>query len=262
MELDPRNFSTLQQLALSCEGLRRYPEMIDALDRALAIVPNDIDTKISRAQAELDWKADTRPLHNTIDGLLASQPASASAFADNWFYLALSERDFAAADRALAALGDHTYGPDAILFSPSFGHGFVARLRGDTAAAQTAFAAARVQQEKVLSEQGEYAPALCVLGVIDAALGRKDDALREGRRAVELLPIERDALNSVRVREFLAIIYAWTGEKDLACEQLGAATQFPASASYGQLRLHPYWDPLRGDPRFEKIVAGFAPKTP
>jgi len=260
LELDPRNFATLEQIALSYEGLRRYAKMIDALDRALAIVPNDIDTKISRAQAELDWKADARPLHNTVDALLSSQPAAAANFADSWFYLALCERDFAAADRALSALGEHTYGPDAILFSPKFGQGFVAKLRGESAGAEAAFIAARAQQEKLIASQGEYAPALCVLGMIDAALGRKDDAVREGRRAVELLPVERDALNSVRVREFLAVIYAWTGEKDLACEQLEAATKFPASASYGQLRLHPYWDPLRGNPRFEKIVAGFAPK--
>ena len=259
LELDPRNFATLQQIALSCEGLRRYAEMIDALNRALAIVPNDIDTKISRAQAELDWKADTRPLHNTIDALLAGQPALAEKFADNWFSLALCERDFSAADRALAALGEHNYGPDAILFSPQFARGLVARLRGDSAAAQAAFTAARERQEKVIREQGDYAPAICVMGVIDAALGRKDDALREGRRAVELLPLERDALNSTRVREFLAVIYAWTGEKDLACAELEAVTKLPASASYGQLKLHPYWDALRGDPRFEKIVARFAP---
>ena len=260
LELDPRNFATLQQIALSYEGLRWYAQMVDALDRALAIVPNDIDTKISRAQAELDWKADTRPLHNTIDALLSGQPSAAASFADSWFYLALCERDFPAAERALAALGEHTYGPDAVLFSPKFGQGFVAKLKGDSAGAQAAFSAARAQQEKLIAAQGDYAPALCVLGMIDAALGRKEDALREGRRAVEMLPVEKDALNAVRVREFLAIIYAWTGEKDLACEQLEAATKFPASASYGQLRLHPYWDPLRGDPRFEKIVAGFAPK--
>ena len=94
----------------------------------------------------------------------------------------------------------------------------------------------------------------------DSHLGRKEDAIREGRRAVELLPVERDALNSVRMREFLGVIYAWTGEKDLACEQLDAATKFPASASYGQLKLHPFWDPLRGDSRFEAIVSRFAPK--
>jgi serine/threonine-protein kinase len=235
--------------------------MVNALDHALSIVPNDIDTKISRAQAELDWKADPRPLHRAIDALLSSQPASGANFADNWFYLALCERDFAAAQSALQALGEHNYGPDAILFSPKFGEGLLAHLQGNSAGAAAAFNAARGQQEKLIATQGEYAPAICVLGVIDAALGRKEEAIREGRRAVEMLPFERDALNSIRVREFLAIIYAWTGEKDLACEQLEAATKFPASASYGQLRLHPYWDPLRGNPRFEKIVASFAPKN-
>jgi serine/threonine-protein kinase len=225
-------------------------------------VPNDIDTKITRAQALLDWQADPKPLHTTIGALLAEQPAAASAFAESWLYLALCERDFVAADRALAALGDHTYGPDAIQLNRKFGEGLVARSRGDTAGAQAAFAAARVQQqEKVTAAQGEWAPALAVLGLIDAGLGRKEEALREGRRAVEILPVERDALNGVRVREFLAIIYAWTGEKDLACEQLAAVAKLPASASYGQLRLHPYWDPLRGDPRFEKIVASRAPNA-
>jgi len=260
LELDPRNFATLQQIALSYEGLRRYPEVADSLDRALSIVPNDIDTKISRAQAELDWKADTRPLHNTIDALLAAQPANSASLADSWLYLALCERDFAAAERALAALGDHTFGPDAILFSPMFGQGLLARVRGDSSAAHTAFSAARADQEKVIAAQGDYGPALCVLGMIDAALGRKEDAIREGQRALEMLPVERDALNSVRAREFLAVIYAWTGEKDLACQELETATKYPASASYGHLRLHPFWDPLRGDARFEKIVAGFAPK--
>jgi serine/threonine-protein kinase len=261
VELDPRNFGILQQLALSYEALRRYPQMTDALDRALAIVPNDIDTRISRAQAELEWKADTQPLHKTIDALLVTQPTAAAHYADSWLYVALCERDLVAAERALTALGDHIFGPDAVLFSPKFGHGLVARLRGDSAAAQTAFLEARAHQEKVIAEQGDYGPALCVLGVIDAMLGRKEEAIREGRRAVELLPVERDALNSVRMREFLAIIYAWTGEKDLACEQLEAATKFPCSASYGQLKLHPFWDPLRGDPRFDKIVASFAPNV-
>ncbi len=260
VELDPRNFATLQQVALSYEALRRYKEMVDALDRALAIVPNDVDMRISRAQAELDWKGDTQPLHKAIDSLLATQPAAAANFADSWLYLSLCERDFAAAERALAALGDHTFGPDAILFSSKFAHGVVARLRGDEAGARAGFEAARDRQQQVISEQRDYGPALCVLGVIDAALGRKEDAIREGRRAMDLLPVERDALNSIRMREFLALIYAWTGEKDLACAELEAVTRLPASASYGQLKLHPYWDALRGDPRFEKVVAGFAPK--
>jgi serine/threonine-protein kinase len=102
-----------------------------------------------------------------------------------------------------------------------------------------------------------------VLGVIDAALGRKEEALREGRRAVELLPVEKDPLFGIQMIKYLAMTAAWVGEKDLACEQLATAVRCPYSGmdlSYGELKLMPWWDPLRGDPRFEKIVASVAPK--
>lgn len=110
--------------------------------------------------------------------------------------------------------------------------------------------------------QADYGPAVCILGVIDAGLGRKEDAIREGRRVVELLPLKRDPINGAHMIEFFGVIYAWTGEVDLACEQLDAATKIPGTLSYGQLRLYPFWDPLRGNPRFEKIVASLAPSTP
>jgi hypothetical protein len=99
-----------------------------------------------------------------------------------------------------------------------------------------------------------------VLGLIDAGLGRKEEALREGRRAVELLPVEKDSINGTRMIVYFAIIAAWVGDKDLACEQLAIAIRPPSPLSYGQLKLLPFWDPLRGDPRFEKIVAALAPK--
>jgi TolB-like protein/Tfp pilus assembly protein PilF len=262
-ELDPRNFEILQQIALSYGMFRRYPEMAAILDRALAILPADVamDTRVARAQVNLNWQADTRPLHAVMEEIFAKNAAAAEGVADNWLYLALCERDAVSANRALAALGNNTFGPDVILFSHKFGEGLVARMQGKTAAAQAAFVAARAQQEEAIRSQGEYGPALCVLGMIDAALGRKEDALREGRRAVELLPLERDAANGLRVRTFLAMIYAWTGEKDQACQQLASTLQIPASVSYGELRLHPYWDPLRGDPCFETIVASLAPKN-
>jgi hypothetical protein len=99
-----------------------------------------------------------------------------------------------------------------------------------------------------------------VLGLIDAGLGRKEDALREGRRAVELLPVARDASDSAELVKYLAMIAAWVDEKDLACEKLASIIQGPGPLTYGDLKLMPYWDPLRGDPRFEKIVASLAPK--
>jgi serine/threonine-protein kinase len=138
--------------------------------------------------------------------------------------------------------------------------GLIARLAKDDAKAQAAFTAARAEQEKNVQTQPNYGPTVCVLGLIDAALGRKHEALREGRRAVELVPIEKDALRGIAMVKYLAMIAAWAGEKDLACEHLAIATRKPGDLSYGQLKLMPFWDPLRGDARFEKIVASLAPK--
>src|SRR5205814_8252031 len=123
-----------------------------------------------------------------------------------------------------------------------------------------AFTAARAEQEKIVQGQPDFGPALCVLGLIDAALGHKEDALREGRRAVELCPIGKDALRGIAMIKYLAMIAAWVGDKDLACEQLASVVRRPGDLSYGQLKLMPFWDPLRGDPRFEKILASLAPK--
>ena len=128
-------------------------------------------------------------------------------------------------------------------------------MSGDAAAARTAFTASRIQQEQLVRAQPDYGPAHCVLALIDAGLGRKEEALREGRRAIELMPVAKDALNGALMTEFFAIVSAWVGEKDLAIQQLAIAAQMPGSLSHGQLKLHPFWDPLRGDPRFEALAA-------
>jgi tetratricopeptide (TPR) repeat protein len=262
LELDPRNFYTLQQIALSYYTLRRYGHMATVLDRALAIKPDDVDSQVQRALVDFDWKADTRPLHRAIDSIRANNPAGLPSVAAEWLNCALAERDAPAAEAALAALGEGIFGNDAVLFHRSFGEGLVARMTKDEAKARSAFTGARAEQEKIVQEQPDYGPALCVLGVIDAGLGRKEEALSEGRRAMELLPVAKDSGNGAHMIEYFAIIAAWVGEKDLAIEELATATRLPGygTISYGQLKLLPYWDPLRGDPRFEKIVASLAPK--
>ena len=114
-----------------------------------------------------------------------------------------------------------------------------------------------------MQAQPDYGPALCVLGLIDAALGRKDLALDEGRRAIALTPVKKDVNNGSRVLQYFAITAAWAGEKELALQQLEAGLRAPSASimlSYGALKLLPFWDPLCGDPRFEKIVASLAPK--
>jgi serine/threonine protein kinase/tetratricopeptide (TPR) repeat protein len=260
MDLDPRNFLTLQQIAASYDLLQRYADEATMLERALAIKPDDLDTKIARALMEVDWKADTRPLHRLIDEIRAKNPVDVESMADSWLICALAERDATAAKTALSASGENPLSDDVIQFNRPFIEGVIARMTKDTDKARVAFTSARRAQEKTIQAQPDYGPPLCVLGLIDAALGRKEEALREGRRAVELLPVEKDAINGPRMIAQLAMIAAWAGEKDLACEQLAMAIRPPAPVTYGQLKLLPFWDPMRGDPCFEKIVASLAPK--
>ena len=258
VELDPRNFFTLQQIALSYQLLGRYAESIAALDRALAIAPDNVETRANRDLFYLCWKADTGPLHQTIDAILAQGPSAITSAADTWFFCALAERDPAAAERALVAVGDNQCWTDgAINLSRSFGEGLLARTTKDETRARTAFEASRAQQEKIVQAQPGYGPALCVLGLIDAALGRKDLALDEGRRAIALTPLERDVNNGSHVLQYFAITAAWAGENELALQQLESGLRAPTASlmlSYGALKLFPVWDPLRGDPRFEKLV--------
>ncbi|HTG29703.1 MAG TPA: hypothetical protein VK818_15900 [Methylomirabilota bacterium] len=260
MDLDPRNFFTLQQIAATYERLRRYADEATMLERALAIKPDDLDTKVARALMEVDWKADTRPLHRLIDEVRAKNSADVENVADAWLICALFERDATAVKTALNASGENPLSDDVIQFNRPFVEGVIARMTNDTEKARGAFTAARAAQEKIVQAQPDYGPPLCVLGLIDAALGRKEDALREGRRAVELLPVEKDAINGARMISYLAMIAAWVGDKDLACEQLAIAIHPPSTVTYGQLKLLSFWDPLRGDPRFEKIVVSIAPK--
>jgi TolB-like protein/class 3 adenylate cyclase/Tfp pilus assembly protein PilF len=257
IELDPRNFFLHEQAAQSYEAIRRYAQEQATYDRILAFEPNDAGTKAARAMVELNSKANTQPPHETIESVRAANPAAVPSVADEWILCALAERDAVAAKNALIALGENPFnlpGVDNVLFNHPFVEGVIARMTKDEDKARSAFAVARTEQEKIVEAQPNYGPAVCELGLIDAGLGRKEEALREGRRAVELLPMEKDALDGPAMVKYLAMIAAWVGDKDLACEQLATAVRTASGLSYGQLKLLPFWDPLRGDPRFEKLV--------
>jgi len=269
LELDPRGTVYLRNTAQNYELQRRFAEAAVILDRVLKLLPQDPgadeydkrEVRVVRASIDLAWRADPRPLHVAIEAIVTEKPAAATEFPYQWFNLALCEHDPVAADRALAAMKPGGLGSgNGESFPRAWFEGLAARARGDAAAARAAFASARVEAEATVREQPDYGPNLCVLGMIDAALGRKEDAIREGRRAVELLPVAKDSLAGAGIMEYLSIIYAWTGEKSLAIDQVAATLQIPSSLNYGKLRLHPFWDPLRGDPRFDKIVASLALK--
>jgi TolB-like protein/class 3 adenylate cyclase/Tfp pilus assembly protein PilF len=260
IELDPRNAGFLKQLADSYVCLRQYADAERVLDRIIAVDPKDSNMRAYRADIELDWHADPHPLGSTIGAIIAEDSREAQNIAELWLKVSLCERDFDGATRALAAMPIAGCYEDWIPFPRTSCEGVVAQMRGDKAAARAAFTSARNEAAKLIADQPDYAEAFCVLGMANAALGNKEDAIREVRRATELMPVSKNAIEGALLIRYLAVVYAWTGEKNLACEQLTTAAKLPGFLSYGELRLHPYWDPLRGDPRFEKIVASLAPK--
>ena len=257
IELDPRNSLTLQQLALVYQMRHLYGDEARAYDRALAIVPDDPFMLISRALVAFDERADVKPFQETLARLVAKDPMLAPDIDDADH--ALCERTAAATVRLLQNYAVGGTNPNGVNYPRGYWEGFIARLQGDAKRAEVAFTAAREEVAKIAEQQPDFAAALSLLGLIDAGLGRQEDALREGRRACELLPIAKDGVDGPAFAINLAQIYAWTGNKDLAIEQIAAVERSPNYLTYGMLKLHPQWDDLRGDPRFEQIVASQAP---
>jgi TolB-like protein/class 3 adenylate cyclase/Flp pilus assembly protein TadD len=258
IELDPRNFFTLQQIALTYSQQSRYPDVVRVYDRALTIVPGDPATRITRARVAFDSRADVKPFQETLATLMAEDPRLAADQDDP--DIALCERTPAAITRLLKNYPREGVVQFGVNIPLAYYEGMFARVQGDEAKAKAAFAVARSEVEKTVEKQPDFPAALSFLGIIEAGLGRKEDAIREGRRGCELLPISKDAIDGAVLAVNLAQVYVWTGEKDLAIAQIEAAERVPNQLSYGLLKLHPTWDPLRGDPRFEKIVASLAPK--
>jgi TolB-like protein/Tfp pilus assembly protein PilF len=258
-EVDPRNVPDLITLATTYLWLRDYDQMARVLDRIIALGPDRRVARMIRASIEQERRADTGPLHAVIGKILTDEPESEKdPLMTSWrFDLALSDRDLDTAGRLAAALPQKA-GRD-------FSLGVVARLKGDVAVARAAFIRARAQVEEELQDHPDDMHLVSDLGLIDAALGRKQEALSEGWRAIELAPVAQEAMrgphnNEGFAKTQFAVICAWVGETDLALEQLEALGKTPGGPGYGGLRLSWVWDPLRGDPRFEKIVASLAPK--
>lgn len=259
-DLEPRDVYIQQEVALTFHLQRRFTEMAQALDRVIAINPDQAAARIFRALVACERIGDTRPLRDTIEAMVTADPNVGPQLAEYWFRLGCWERDVSIMEKAVAVMPPEGMAVDAARFPRSWCEAVAAKERGEISLAHTKFLEARKEIAEVVRQQPDFPVMLSVLGIIDAKLGRKDLAIVEGRRAVELLPLSKDSINGARAIHHLSVIYAWTGETDLAIQQLELAASIPSDICYGFLLLDPEWDTLRGDPRFEKILASLAPK--
>jgi TolB-like protein/Flp pilus assembly protein TadD len=262
-ELDPRNLPYLINLGSTYLWLHDYDQHIRIMDRIVALHPERRVGRIFRAAVEVTRRADTGPWRAAIENMLTNEPGSEKDpfVAGQRYFLALYDRDWDTASNLATVLPQkNTFNWGFPYLGRDFWVGVTARLKGDETSSRAAFMRARAQQEEEIRAHPDDVVLLADLGLIDAGLGRKEDALNEGRRAIELAPSVKDSGSEPNVKTRFAIICAWTGERELALGQLEALTKTPGSHNYGNFRLSPLWDPLRGDPRFEKIVASLAPK--
>ena len=255
-ELDPRNDEVSWRLRMIYLDMRRYSEFEQLLKRKEASGESDPSGQFVEARLRL-FQGDLVAAQT----LLQQVPLDYSPGPWIWtirFTAALYLRDYDGASRVIAATpakwSDLAFGEQ----TSSWAEGQVARARGEKQMAQAAFAAARKKIEAKFLNKPDDAIFLSEVGTIDAGLARKEEAIREARQAVELLPISKDAVNAPHLIANLALVYAWTGEHDLALEELKKVATIPgafeAQVTYGDLRFNPRWDDLRGDPRFDEIV--------
>ncbi len=260
VSLDPRNPNYPNDLTATYDVMRMYREENRAADVAITVVPQQADFfRLLKAQVCLEV-GQPEACRRGLATLPADYDADGGATTTR-FALALGERHFEAAARVLAASPRGTFPNFSGTQEPrEWLEALAARAVGDPEKAKTSMLAARRVVEEAARGQPEDPATLSLLGRIDAALGRKEEALREGRRAVALRPVSMDAMGGPEWEGALALIYAWTGETDLALGLLGPLSTLPGGPHYGELRLNPAWDGLRGNPRFERLVAAMEPR--
>jgi TolB-like protein/Tfp pilus assembly protein PilF/predicted Ser/Thr protein kinase len=270
-ELDPRKGVDLVTLATTYLWLHDYGQMARVMDRIISLDPARRLPRLIRAHIEVDRRVDTRPLRAAIQEILTNEPGAEKDpnVAEYRLDVAFYDRDLDDAGSLVAALPEKdTWWLNSMSVSVvrrDFLLGIIARLKGDLGAARAAFMKARTETEEELRVHPDDMDLLFSLAQIDALLARKQEALSEGRRAMELAPIAQEVMfgwcpTEVCATRSFAMICAQVGETDLALEQLEAVTKIPGGPTYGDLRLDPGWDSLRGEPRFEKIVNSLAPK--
>jgi TolB-like protein/Tfp pilus assembly protein PilF len=258
--LDPRNPNAYNLLADTYVLERRFPEAIHVSDNVLAAGEQAPIVRFRRATSILFGTANTGPMRD----VLAKFPDMEFAGGQTPYrvLMAMLDGNYTEAERVLAAspLQDFQDIDFSFYYPKAWFEAMIARAKGDSAGAIAAFRECRAILEQRLVVKPEHARTIAVLAQVDAGLGQKDLAIREAQHAIDLMPISKDIYDGALVLEGLAQVYTWSGDRDRAIELVQKLVSMPSYINYGRLKLHPLWSPLRGDPRFEKIVASLAPK--
>ena len=264
--IDPQNPTTALQLMYTNTSMRRWPEAARWAERMRAIAPTSFVAKSQSGYIDFWWKGDTRLLKSMMDQIPAGVDPDGSVTATRWD-LAMLQRNYAAAKKILetSPVNDLSYAVAGFTPKISF-QGCTYLAQGDNASAQKAFEQARPAFEAAVKEAPQSAERRASLGWLYALMGRKNDAIREGQRAVELKPESKDALDGSLMNGYLALIYALVGENDLAIPLIqrllktpGAVDSADYSITVNDLKYRWEWDPLRNDPHFQKLITQSAP---
>ncbi|HJX82291.1 MAG TPA: FlgO family outer membrane protein, partial [Candidatus Udaeobacter sp.] len=258
--LDPRNPNAYNLLADTYVLQRRFPEALHVYDNVLSAGEQAPIVRFRRASATLSWTGDTGPFRDILTKYPDMEFGGGQTPARVW--MAMLDGNYAEAERVLTASPRQDFQDiDFSFYYPkSWYQAMIARAKGDSQRAASAFRECREILAQRLIIKPEHARTIAVLAQVDAGLGQKDLAIREAQHAIDLMPISKDIYDGALVLEGLAQVYAWSGDRDHAIELLQKLVSMPGYTNYGRLKLHPLWSPLRGDPRFEKIVSALAPK--
>jgi TolB-like protein/Flp pilus assembly protein TadD len=259
--LDPKNTNILSNLAYSYMAQRNFETADKVADRVIAAAPQSLQAAALKGLVAAEWKGDLSVFEKQFSLVSPeTNPGGLMTWARVW--VLTLQRKFPEALQVLQKFRGETLATNTTAPCPkAFLEGFIYMLQGDEAKARTALEHARVVSEQLLREAPDDPNRHAQHGVVLVALGQKEEAINEGKRAIELLPESQDAFDGPQIAAALAQIYAWTGESDEAFRRLDHLFAIPNGLTVPMFKLDPAWDPLRKDPRFQALIDKYSPKT-
>ena len=259
--LDPKNADILRNLAFSYMAERKFETADKILDRVIVAAPQSLEAPLVKGGVAILWKGDLSVAEKVFSSVPpGADPQGLMTWAHVWV-LTLG-RKFPEALQVLQKFRGETLITYSTASSPkAFLEGTIHLLQGDKTKAKAELEHARVVSEKLLREAPEDPARHAQHGLILAALGQKQEAIAEGKRAVELLPESQDAFDGPQETAALAQIFAWTGESDEAFRLLDHLLTIRSGLTVPIFKLDPAWDPLRKDPRFQTLINKYAVKN-